>query len=205
MALAVVFLLQGQYGLFYSTLCFRAWIRFINGRRRWKAFAQWADDPGDEVPFRVFYGLRRIARIKLFRGLAVRDRGFFPHRVRISLHQTLRVIQDLAEQSAVGHREHWRFETGPEDPPTFSSGALTRAILARLHQAKHYVLYSEQQKIDGHKPGFQRIRTRNELTTAVEHNNRIMHKRMFVKMSRDLPTLGAIEAHFRALDAEKTL
>jgi hypothetical protein len=205
--LALVFLLQGHFTLFYATLCFRGWLTFMSARHRWKAFLRWSMDVDvdEEQRYRLFYNLRRIAQIGLFRRMDARDHHFFPYHASVSLVLTLKVIAELTKESVAG-RDRWQFETfkNAEMPPVFSSDALTRALLVRLHQLKQYRLFSTEKKLPDIGQ-FERTRACGELTTAVEQNCAAVRQRLRVKLAHDLPIVAALVSHISVREAQKML
>jgi hypothetical protein len=99
-AYAVVFLLRGDYELFFSALCFRSWLRFGRARARWKRFLQWTAEPkaDREAQHLVLCELKRAAQFKLVQRMFTERPKFFPRKPFMSLEMTLKHIEEDREE-----------------------------------------------------------------------------------------------------------
>lgn len=205
--LAIIFLLRGNYELFYSTLCFRGWIRFMRARRRWYNFSRWSESPNDdqETQHRILTELKRASVLKLAQRLYVGQSPFFPRRVGFSLELTLREIHEEKEREIVEAKNHWRFETdfgnSKSTKPDFTGDTLIRLILVGLYQVKNYELCrfnGKKQEQNAANPFFERVRTLEEFRHAANHNTNILRERISYKLNRDQAILDGMVSHIAA-------
>lgn len=204
--LSVIFLLQGEFELFFSILCFRTWIHYTRARNRWKAFVSWSKQgkmQRHEMQHLVLCELKRCATLKLAQRLYVGHAPFFPRQVFVSLEMALQEVHDIRKGEIEGH---WKFETTPQERcvPEKDAGfeVLLRCFLLRLHSLHNF----DMCRFDGKRQvsaidtsRFEKLRTMDELTTRARENAVVLHNRLVCKLRRDQAILGGIISHMSAM------
>ncbi|OHT05875.1 hypothetical protein TRFO_26229 [Tritrichomonas foetus] len=215
MSLAIIFLLLNRYEMFFSTLAFRLWIRFIRSRNRWKNFARWSSQPNHdrETAHIVLTELRRVATLRLMRRLYVSAGQFIPRHVGYSFELTYReYLKQKYDDEYQAKNHHWNFMTSAQRlslaQPKYNSEALVRCFLLRLNQIKKFDGKTADHELPLKKEGnpyFEQFRTREDLETAVAKNKSLMHLRLTVKMSRDEALLAGMVSHISAMKTAKAI
>jgi hypothetical protein len=204
----ILFLMRGDYELFFSALCFRSWIRFGRARARWKRYVLWASEPKAEMETQhlVLCELKRAAQFKLVQRMFTERPKFFPRKPYLSLELTLRHIEEDREEER-RTAAHWTFETAmffaprqiPDESLTYTT--LVRSLLVRIHQCMKFSLC----EFGGEKPDpvranpyFERLRTFPELTSRIALNTATLRDRMYHKLRRDRAILSGLMSHMAA-------
>lgn len=234
LCLAIIFLLKNEFELFYSTLIFRLWIRFIRSRNRWKNFARWSDevDRDKESKQIILTEFRRISTLRLMRRIYVSAGPFFPRHVGFSFELTTREYisgKKHDEEQARSHAQRgWKFMTEtkkPKEPPKYTWETLVRCFLLRLNMLKKF----DRKEINGkhsssnnsnsnndsnndgnlngkkENPYFERLRTYDELVDAIQKNTALLRGRLTVKMSRDKAVLAGMVSHISAAKVSQSI
>lgn len=204
--LSLIFLLRGDYELYFSTQCFRFWIRFVRARKRWKNFVRWSAEPDEnkETSHLVLCELRRASLIKLVQRIFVSETHFFPRKVLLSLEMTLRAIDEVRRNDEISSKHHWNFETEvakKSKPPPFTSSTLIRLFLVRVHQRKNFDLCKFENDpfaVKSGNPFFEKFRTLDDLVDQVTKNKEIFQERISLKIRRDQSVLAGMVSHITA-------
>ncbi|KAK8890992.1 hypothetical protein M9Y10_028194 [Tritrichomonas musculus] len=245
LCLAIIFMLKNEFELFYSTLTFRLWIRFIRSRNRWKNFARWSDhvDPDRETKQIILTELRRVANLRLLRRIYVSAGAFFPRHVGFSFELTKReyvagrVLDAKLAHAHIYAQKEWAFLTEgkkKQEPPIYTWETLVRCFLLRLNSLKKFDSKengSNKQSqanasnansnftstsnlnldlnADGSgvekNPYFEKFRSFDELTDAIQKNTSLLRGRLTVKMSRDKAVLAGMVSHISASKVSQSI
>lgn len=235
LCLAIIFMLKNEFELFYSTLTFRLWIRFIRSRNRWKEFARWSDEPDRDKELKqiILTEFRRVTTLRLMRRIYVSAGPFFPRHVGFSFELTTREYihgKKFDEELAHAHsRGGFTFITEskkPKEPPKYTWETLVRCFLLRLNMlkkfdrketmsGKHSSSSNNNNNGDSNNDGnsngnkenpyFERLRTYDELVSAIQKNTALLRGRLTVKMSRDKAVLAGMVSHISAAKVSQSI
>ncbi|OHT06848.1 hypothetical protein TRFO_25100 [Tritrichomonas foetus] len=216
MALVIIFLLKNEYELFFSTLVFRMWIRFVRARNRWKSFAKWSSKPDKEHELKqmILTEFRRVNTLKLLRRMFVNPGPFFPRKTFFSFELTYKEYLDgKRNDEKVAKNKKWSFLTSDDknDPSKidYNLEVLNRCFVLRLNQIKHYDSGNsiDQQRSketqNERNPFFEKCRTFEELYTGLKTNTELLRDRLVTKISRDNAILTGMVTHISALYTQK--
>ena len=204
--LAILFLLQNEYELFFSIMCFRGWIHYMQARKRWKAFVKWSQGremARHETQHLVLCALKRCATLKLAQRQFVGHAPFFPRQVYVSLERAMQEMKDIRKQEM---QPQWKFETSPDErcypEKDADYNVLVRCLLLRLHALQDF----DTCHFDGKRPAsapdtsrFEKLRTMDELTAQSRSNAIVFRNRLASKLRRDQAVLTGIRSHMSAI------
>jgi len=208
-ALMIVFLFMDRYENFFQLLCWRSWMAFTRARRRWKLFSQWASNPNEdiEISHKFIIELKHYSEMRLV-GRLVSTQAFFPRKLGFSIEFTLK---EALQQSSMVEQEalmHWKFTTETSNAlahTTFTSDALIRAIVMRLHQARPMDTVAKIPKPKFSSAAFQTLLEKDKIEEILIENEHTFHFALSDKLRRDGTILNSLNVHQGALQFSKIL
>jgi hypothetical protein len=200
--LALIYLLRGDFELFFSAWLFRGWIRYTKRRAKWKRFVKWAaeSDEDKEFSYRLLCTLKRAAQQKVMQRTFIDKPKFFPFHCPISFEFTIKRVEEGMNNKS----RHWRFATEPEGKLVdveLNKTTLIRCLLVYLDKS----LTFERIKFGGNKAKlrgggslFRSYKTVAELRDQVHANMTVFWERQKYKLQRDHAILCEMLSHMSA-------
>lgn len=193
--------------LFFHVKCWRAWLKYIQMRKKWRVFNTWSEnmDKEKEEQHMIICEMKRmkseLSHRSLYNTEDIKIKRYLGHSIEITIKELSKQTRDIEKSQKL----HWKFETESFKKVNidYKSDALARCLALRVHQLKPYDLCKlgiEKPVVeDNENPLFVKNRTIEELEAQIIKNGDIIRQRTRFKLMRDFSILAGFISHINAV------